>query len=156
MRIAQAAAFNYASCAISGLEWRGISVMRQVLALMAWPGLMFSAQMAHAQAAPSQSPAARVYLANPFAISNQYTCRTGHVTDAVRCNSMPGITQLALGQVIPPGLGQPIGYAQLTPALRDQYSFDPDHDYVLVGRTLYDVDHRTKAIRGIIPVERAR
>lgn len=57
------------------------------------------------------------------------------------------------GQVIPAGFGVPIGYAQLNSALRAEYRLDPDRDYVFASGYLYDIDHVTKAIRRVIPVE---
>lgn len=60
------------------------------------------------------------------------------------------------GQVIPAGFGIPIGYAQLNSALRSEYRLDPEPDYVFAAGYLYAVDHRTKAVRRIIPVEIAQ
>ena len=57
------------------------------------------------------------------------------------------------GQVIPPGVGVPIGYAQLNSALRAEYRLDPERDYVFVAGFLYDLDHRSRAIQRIIPVD---
>ena len=57
------------------------------------------------------------------------------------------------GQVIPAGFGIPIGYAQLNSALRAEYRLDPDRDYVFASGYLYDIDHATKSIRRVIPVE---
>ena len=60
------------------------------------------------------------------------------------------------GQVIPAGFGVPIGFAQLNSALRAEYRLDPEPDYVFAAGYLYAVDHGTKAVRRIIPVEMAR
>lgn len=60
------------------------------------------------------------------------------------------------GQVIPAGFGQPVGYAQLSSALRAEYRLNPERDYVFAAGYLYDIDHQSKAIQRVIPVELAR
>lgn len=60
------------------------------------------------------------------------------------------------GQVIPAGFGQPIGYSQLNAALRAEYRLDADPDYVFASGYLYAIDHATKAVRRVIPVEVVR
>jgi hypothetical protein len=60
------------------------------------------------------------------------------------------------GQVIPANFGQPIGYAQLNGILRAEYRLGPEPDYVFASGYLYAIDHATKIIQRVIPVEVAR
>lgn len=60
------------------------------------------------------------------------------------------------GQVIPAEVGQPVGYAQLNAALRAEYRLDAEPDYVFANGYLYAIDHGTKVVRRVVPVELAR